>query len=101
LKLRVANLPSHTNKGGARYRYYVSQAVLQKKPQAASIGRVLQQEFAVECLGCERLQNFDGFDPAYADYFPGVRAFVDELLAEGNWREVAQAGSMMLLRRRS
>jgi DNA invertase Pin-like site-specific DNA recombinase len=33
--------PSHTNKGGARYRYYVSQAVLQKKPQAAgSIGRV-------------------------------------------------------------
>jgi site-specific DNA recombinase len=33
--------PTHTNKGGARYRYYVSQAVLQRKPQAtASIGRV-------------------------------------------------------------
>jgi DNA invertase Pin-like site-specific DNA recombinase len=33
--------PSHTNKGGARYRYYVSQAVLQRKPQApGAIGRV-------------------------------------------------------------
>jgi site-specific DNA recombinase len=33
--------PSHSNKRGARYRYYISQAVLQKKPQAArSIGRV-------------------------------------------------------------
>jgi site-specific DNA recombinase len=33
--------PSHSNKGGARYRYYVSQAVLQKKPKAAgSIGRL-------------------------------------------------------------
>src|SRR5256886_16731031 len=27
--------PSHTNKAGARYRYYVSQAVLQRKPLAA------------------------------------------------------------------
>jgi site-specific DNA recombinase len=27
--------PSHTNKGGVRYRYYVSQRVLQKKPQVA------------------------------------------------------------------
>ncbi len=33
--------PSHSNKRGARYRYYISQAVLQKKLQAArSIGRV-------------------------------------------------------------
>jgi hypothetical protein len=33
--------PTHTNKGGARYRYYVSQAVLQRKPLAAgAIGRV-------------------------------------------------------------
>jgi site-specific DNA recombinase len=29
--------PSHTNKGGARYRYYVSQVVLQGKPQAAGL----------------------------------------------------------------
>ena len=33
--------PSHTNKRGVRYRYYVSQAVLQGKPQTAgSVGRV-------------------------------------------------------------
>jgi len=29
--------PSHTNKGGARYRYYVSQGVLQGKPQPAGL----------------------------------------------------------------
>jgi DNA invertase Pin-like site-specific DNA recombinase len=33
--------PSHTNKRGVRYRYYVSQALLQGKPQTAgSVGRV-------------------------------------------------------------
>src|SRR5205807_4470785 len=33
--------PTHTNKGGARYRYYASQAVLQKKPhEPASLSRV-------------------------------------------------------------
>jgi site-specific DNA recombinase len=33
--------PTHTNKGGARYRYYVSQAVPQGKPQPAGlVGRV-------------------------------------------------------------
>jgi site-specific DNA recombinase len=40
--------PSHTNKGGARYRYYVSQAVLQRKPLAAgAIGRVPAAEIEV------------------------------------------------------
>jgi len=48
--------PSHTNKGGARYRYYVSQAVLQKKPQAAgSIGRVPAAE--IEALVMTALRN--------------------------------------------
>ena len=37
----------------------------------------------------------------YAEYFPGVRAFVDELIAFGEWEEVAQANSMKLLRRQS
>src|SRR5260370_29409095 len=33
--------PTHTNKRGARYRYYVSQALLQKKEQSTgSVGRV-------------------------------------------------------------
>jgi site-specific DNA recombinase len=40
--------PSHSNKGGARYRYYVSQAVLQRKPLAAgAIGRVPAAEIEV------------------------------------------------------
>jgi site-specific DNA recombinase len=29
--------PTHSNKGGARYRYYVSQAVLQRKPQPSGL----------------------------------------------------------------
>jgi site-specific DNA recombinase len=38
--------PTHTNKGGVRYRYYVSQAVLQGKTQSAGlIGRVPAAEF--------------------------------------------------------
>jgi site-specific DNA recombinase len=48
--------PSHSNKGGARYRYYVSQAVLQNKPQAAgSIGRVPAAE--IEALIIATLRN--------------------------------------------
>jgi site-specific DNA recombinase len=40
--------PAHTNKGGARYRYYVSQAVLQRKPLAAgAIARVPAHEIEV------------------------------------------------------
>jgi hypothetical protein len=48
--------PSHSNKGGARYRYYVSQAVLQRKPQAVgSIGRVPGAE--TETLVVAALRN--------------------------------------------
>jgi site-specific DNA recombinase len=48
--------PTHTNKGGARYRYYVSQAVLQRKPQAtASVGRVPAAE--IEALVLAALRN--------------------------------------------
>src|SRR5438045_7713208 len=37
--------PTHTNKGGARYRYYVSQVVRQAKPQPAGlVGRVAAAE---------------------------------------------------------
>jgi hypothetical protein len=47
--------PSHTNKGGARYRYYVSQAVLQKKPRAiGSIGRVPAAEIEALIVGAIR-----------------------------------------------
>jgi site-specific DNA recombinase len=48
--------PSHTNKAGARYRYYVSHAVLQRKPLAAgAIARVPAAE--IEALVVSALRN--------------------------------------------
>jgi site-specific DNA recombinase len=48
--------PTHTNRGGARYRYYVSQAMLQGKPQPAGlIGRVPAAE--VEAFVMAALRN--------------------------------------------
>jgi site-specific DNA recombinase len=48
--------PTHTNKGGARYRYYVSQAVLQGKPPPAGlVGRVPAAE--IEAFVVAALRN--------------------------------------------
>ncbi len=48
--------PTHANKCGARYRYYVSQAVLQKKPHApGSVSRVPAAE--LEALVLAALRN--------------------------------------------
>ena len=48
--------PSHTNKGGVRYRYYVSQVVLQGKPQPAGlVSRVPAAE--VEAFVVAALRN--------------------------------------------
>jgi hypothetical protein len=48
--------PTYSNKRGARYRYYVSQAVLQKQPRAhGSVGRVPAAE--VEALVVAALRN--------------------------------------------
>ena len=47
--------PSHTNKAGVRYRYYVSQALLQNKVQGAgSIGRVPAAEIEALVLAALR-----------------------------------------------
>src|SRR5437870_8924641 len=47
--------PSHTNKRGVRYRYYVSQAVLQDKPEAAqTIGRVPAAEIEAVVVAAVR-----------------------------------------------
>ena len=35
----------------------------------------------------------------YAEYFPGVPVFVDELCASGRYQAVARARSLMVLRR--
>jgi site-specific DNA recombinase len=49
--------PTHTNKGGARYRYYVSQAMLQGKPQPPGlIGRVPAAE--IEAFVVATLRNY-------------------------------------------
>src|SRR5207302_1448945 len=49
--------PTHTNKRGARYRYYVSQTVLQNKSSAAgAIGRVPAAE--IEALVLAGLRNY-------------------------------------------
>jgi site-specific DNA recombinase len=57
--------PTHTNKGGARYRYYAPQAVLQRKPQAtASIGRVPAADIEALVLAAMRNHlNANGADP--------------------------------------
>ncbi|MBV8267699.1 MAG: recombinase family protein, partial [Planctomycetaceae bacterium] len=48
--------PTHANKGGARYRYYVSQAVLQNKPPPSGlVGRVPGAE--IEALVLAALRN--------------------------------------------
>src|SRR5215831_11628944 len=48
--------PTHANKGGARYRYYVSQAVLQNKPQPSGlVGRVPAAE--IEALVVAALRS--------------------------------------------
>jgi hypothetical protein len=49
--------PSHTNKGGVRYRYYVSQPLLQSKVRSAgSIGRVPAAELEALVLAALRHQ---------------------------------------------
>ena len=48
--------PSHTNKRGARYRYYVSQAVLQGKPQLGGLHRRVPAA-EVEALVLAALRN--------------------------------------------
>src|SRR5439155_23947161 len=47
--------PTHANKGGAHYRYYISQAVLQKKPHApGSVSRVPAAELEALVLAALR-----------------------------------------------
>jgi predicted O-methyltransferase YrrM len=33
----------------------------------------------------------------YAEYYPGVKVFVDELLTNGRYREIARAGSLIII----
>jgi site-specific DNA recombinase len=57
--------PSHANKKGVRYRYYVSQALLQsRKTEAGSISRVSAPDF--EALVCRALKEAGRTDPETA-----------------------------------
>jgi site-specific DNA recombinase len=57
--------PSHANKKGVRYRYYVSQALLQsRKTEAGSIARVSAPD--VETLVCRALGEALQTDPETA-----------------------------------
>jgi DNA invertase Pin-like site-specific DNA recombinase len=75
--------PTHANKCGARYRYYISQAVLQKKPQATgSVSRVPAAELEPQRLRLgqpppQRLGAVEGEEP------PGTRLGVGEVAEQG------------------
>src|SRR5437868_2720147 len=62
--------PTHANKGGARYRYYVSQAVLQRKPQPSGlVSRVPAAEIEVLVVVALRNHlNASGVGPLLPDH---------------------------------
>lgn len=56
--------PTHANKAGVRYRYYVSQALLQgRKADAGSISRVGAPDVEQAVLSAIAEQTIDGADP--------------------------------------
>src|SRR5438128_7975500 len=61
--------PTHANKGGVRYRYYVSQAVLQKIPHTrGSVSRVSAAEIEVLVVAALRNHlNASGVGPRVPD----------------------------------
>jgi site-specific DNA recombinase len=63
--------PTHTNKRGARYRYYVSHAILQKRTnEAGSVTRVPAHEIettVIEAICNHFYQDANGQSPNFAD----------------------------------
>ncbi len=63
--------PSHANKNGVRYRYYVSQALLQhRKAEAGSISRVSAPD--IEALVCKAVKDARGVDQVTAQTDDGA-----------------------------
>jgi hypothetical protein len=86
--------PTHANKRGVRYRYYVSQAVLQNKPQApGSVSRVPAAE--LEALVLTALRNH--LDPGSGLQLPDS----DRDLVERHVESVTLAHSEIKLRLRA
>ena len=57
--------PTHAQKGSRRYRYYVSQAVLQGKPERGSIARVPAPE--IEALVISAMRSATRTNPELSD----------------------------------
>ena len=84
--------PSHSNKNGARYRYYVSHALLQKRPdEAGSVPRVPAPEIeqiVVKVLRELADQAGDGNPPTLADERNLVEQHVDHVVIRPNAIEI-------------
>ena len=69
--------PSHTNKQGARYRYYVSHAILQnRKDEAGSVTRVPAHEIETAVVEAVR-QRLDGAETGQPDAPPTERELIE------------------------
>jgi hypothetical protein len=82
--------PSHANKKGVRYRYYVSQAVLQnRKAEAGSIARASASD--VEALVCAALRT----DPSGAKISDRdlIRQWVERVIVHPNELEIMLRGA--------
>ena len=81
--------PSHANKNGVRYRYYVSQALLQhRKAEAGSISRVSAPD--IEALVCKAVKDAPGVDQVTAQTDDGAPD--RELISQHVERVVVHAG---------
>ncbi len=78
--------PTHSNKNGIRYRYYVSQALQQRrKVDAGSIARVPASE--IEALICNAIRQRMNVDPGIADCNV-VREYVHCIVVRANSLEL-------------
>jgi site-specific DNA recombinase len=84
--------PSHANKNGARYRYYVSHALLQKRTdEAGSVPRVPAPEIerlVVQALREVADQTGDNCSPTFADERDLVEQHLDRVVIRPNAIEI-------------
>jgi len=76
--------PTHTNKAGARYRYYVSHAILQKRPgEAGAVARVPAPDIEALVIKALRDRTGDasiGQSPAFAEDRDLIEHHVDRIV---------------------
>jgi site-specific DNA recombinase len=77
--------PTHTNKQGARYRYYVSHALLQNRKDAGSVSRLSAPEIEAAVTGAVRRHlggRKSGGQAVPADDRALIEEFVDRILVK-------------------